>query len=121
MASTKTRGRRGVNGRGPFSYADRQDNHVIWPGRERDLAEFLGQSFKGMNHKRKNAHSSNSEDALTWSCFATLRAVLQNCAVRGEGIERPLGLVLLFNVYTVYQQLPIHRIQSKLSDQVEAF
>jgi diguanylate cyclase (GGDEF)-like protein len=36
-------------------------------------------------------------------------------AVRGL-----VGLVLLFNVYTVYQQLQIHRIHSKLSDQVEA-
>jgi len=31
-----------------------------------------------------------------------------------------VGLVLLFNVYTVYQQLQIHRIQHNLSDQVEA-
>jgi diguanylate cyclase (GGDEF)-like protein len=31
-----------------------------------------------------------------------------------------VGLVLLFNVYTVYQQLQIHRIQNNLSDQVEA-
>src|SRR5690348_593927 len=31
-----------------------------------------------------------------------------------------VGLVLLFNVYTVYQQLQIHRIQNHLSDQVEA-
>src|SRR3984893_3444485 len=38
-----------------------------------------------------------------------------NLAVRGL-----VGLVLLFNVYTVYQQLLIYRIQSKLSAQVEA-
>jgi diguanylate cyclase (GGDEF)-like protein len=38
-----------------------------------------------------------------------------NLAMRGL-----VGLVLLFNVYTVYQQLQIHRIQSNLSDQVEA-
>src|ERR1700675_719195 len=38
-----------------------------------------------------------------------------NLAIRGL-----VGLVLLFNVYTVYQQLLIHRIQSKLSDQVKA-
>jgi diguanylate cyclase (GGDEF)-like protein len=38
-----------------------------------------------------------------------------NLAIRGL-----VGLVLLFNVYTVYQQLLIYRIQSKLSDQVEA-
>jgi hypothetical protein len=36
---------------------------------------FLGKSFMGINHKRKNARSSNSEDALTWSCFDTLRNV----------------------------------------------
>lgn len=38
-----------------------------------------------------------------------------NLAIRGL-----VGLVLLFNVYTVYQQLLIYRIQSRLSDQVEA-
>ena len=38
-----------------------------------------------------------------------------NLAVRGL-----VGLVLLFNVYTVYQQLQIHRIQRNLSDQVNA-
>jgi diguanylate cyclase (GGDEF)-like protein len=38
-----------------------------------------------------------------------------NLAVRGL-----VGLVLLFNVYTVYQQLLIHRLQGKVSDQVEA-
>jgi len=31
-----------------------------------------------------------------------------------------VGLVLLFNVYTIYQQLQIHRIQAQLSDQVES-
>jgi len=38
-----------------------------------------------------------------------------NIAVRGL-----VGLVLLFNVYTVYQQLQIYRIQNRLSDQLEA-
>src|SRR4029077_15421069 len=36
-------------------------------------------------------------------------------AVRGL-----IGLVLVFNVYTVYQQLQIQRIQQQLSQQVEA-
>jgi diguanylate cyclase len=31
-----------------------------------------------------------------------------------------VGLVLVFNMYTIYQQLQIHRIQRQLSDQVEA-
>ena len=31
-----------------------------------------------------------------------------------------VGLILLFNVYTIYQQVLIHRIQRLLSDQVEA-
>lgn len=38
-----------------------------------------------------------------------------NLAVRGL-----VGLVLLFNVYTVYQQLQIHRIQRHLSEQLAA-
>jgi diguanylate cyclase len=40
---------------------------------------------------------------------------LLTSAVRGL-----IGLVLLFNVYTVYQQLQIQRIQQQLSQQVEA-
>jgi hypothetical protein len=77
MASTKTRGRRGIKGKGTFIYDDFRDNHVIWPGREPDLEKFLRQSFKGMSHKMKNARSANSEDALTWSCFDTLANVSQ--------------------------------------------
>ena len=63
MASTKTRGHR-IKDKGPFIYKDFRDNHVIWPGTEPRLDEFLGQSFKGINHKRKNARSSNSEDVV---------------------------------------------------------
>jgi diguanylate cyclase (GGDEF)-like protein len=39
-----------------------------------------------------------------------------NLAVRGL-----VGLVLLFNIYTIYQQLQIHRIQSALKSQIGAF
>jgi len=78
MASKKSRGRRRIMGKGPFIYSDFRDNHVIWPGREHHLDEFLGQSFKGINHKRNNALSSNSEDSLTWSCFDILKNVSQN-------------------------------------------
>jgi diguanylate cyclase (GGDEF)-like protein len=38
-----------------------------------------------------------------------------NQAVRGL-----IGLVLLFNVYVVYQQLQVYRLQCQLSDQVDA-
>ena len=31
-----------------------------------------------------------------------------------------VGLVLIFNIYTIYQQLQIHRIQARLSEQVDA-
>lgn len=31
-----------------------------------------------------------------------------------------IGLVLIFNIYTIYQQLQIHRIQARLSEQVDA-
>ena len=48
-------------------------NHVVLPGREKALEEFLKQDYKGMHHKWDNGFSSNSEDALTWSCFDILR------------------------------------------------
>ena len=50
-------------------YDNYQRNHVIRPGREKDLEAFLKKKFKGKNLKWKNRCSSNSEDALTWSCF----------------------------------------------------
>jgi hypothetical protein len=50
-------------------YETYQRNHVILPGREQALETFLKKDYKGMNHKWKNGFSSNSEDALTWSCF----------------------------------------------------
>jgi diguanylate cyclase (GGDEF)-like protein len=36
----------------------------------------------------------------------------------GQALRGLVGLVLIFNVYTVYQQLQIHRIQAQLSDQI---
>ena len=53
-------------------YKKYQRNHVILPGRESALESFLNQSYKGMKLKLRNAVSSNSEDALTWSCFDVL-------------------------------------------------
>lgn len=60
-------------------------NHVIWPGREPELKKFVESTYKGMSHKQKNAKSSNSEDALTWSCFDVLglvRGALREKALR---------------------------------------
>lgn len=52
-----------------IKYSDYKQNHVVLPGREKELENFLNSTYKGVNHKRKNSYSSNSEDALTWSCF----------------------------------------------------
>jgi diguanylate cyclase (GGDEF)-like protein len=37
-----------------------------------------------------------------------------------QAVRALVGLVLIFNVYTVYQQLQVHRIQRQLRDQVDA-
>lgn len=58
-----------------MKYKDYQRNHVILPGREQALEDFLRQNYKGMQHKWKNGFSSNSEDALTWSCFEVLSSL----------------------------------------------
>ncbi len=55
-----------------MKYKKYQRNHVIVPGREKALDAFIHQEYNGMQHKFKNAFSSHSEDALTWSCFDTL-------------------------------------------------
>lgn len=54
-------------------YKDFLRNHAIFPGREKALEEFLKQEYHGLRHKWKNGFNSNSEDALTWSCFDVLR------------------------------------------------
>lgn len=55
-----------------MKYQNYQRNHVTLPGREEALESFIKQDYKGMKHKIRNAVSSNSEDALTWSCFDIL-------------------------------------------------
>jgi hypothetical protein len=50
-------------------------NHVILPRRKKALEEFVNQDYGGMHHKRKNSFNSNSEDALTWSCFDLLSSL----------------------------------------------
>lgn len=70
-------------------YKEYQRNHVILPGREEALESFLKQDYKGMQHKLKNAVSSNSEDALTWSCFDLLASLpsLDKAAALDEILE----------------------------------
>ena len=54
-------------------YKDFERNHVILPGRLEALKDFLNQDYGSLKgHKLKNACNSNSEDALTWSCFDVL-------------------------------------------------
>ena len=56
-----------------MKYKDHLRNHVVLPGREKELEKFLRQDYEGKPHKWENRLSSNSEDALTWSCFDVLR------------------------------------------------
>lgn len=57
---------------GALVYPDYRDNFVVWPGGAADLARFVHQPYGRMHHKVEPTKSSNSEDALTWSCFYTL-------------------------------------------------
>lgn len=60
-----------------MNYTHYQRNHAVLPNREQELHEFLNTSIvcngKIEQHKLKYATNSNSEDALTWSCFDRLR------------------------------------------------
>ena len=55
-----------------MKYPNAERNHVIIKGREKNFSDFIDQDYNGMKHKVRNAISSNSEDALTWSCFEVL-------------------------------------------------
>ena len=60
-----------------MKYTSYHRNHVVWPGSEQALYDFLDTTLdrngKQEKHKWKHCCSSNSEDALTWSCFDVLR------------------------------------------------
>ena len=71
-------------------YEDYKRNHVILPGREKALEAFLKKDYKGMQqHKWKHRLNSNSEDALTWSCFDVLAHLpsQKKIAVLNEMVE----------------------------------
>ena len=63
-------------------YKNHIRNHVILPGREKALEKFLKQDYEGMRHKWGNRRNSNSEDALTWSCFEILRNLPLNKKIK---------------------------------------
>ena len=52
-------------------------NHAVYSGSEKALHTFLNATLdrngKKEKHKLRHGFSSNSEDALTWSCFDVLR------------------------------------------------
>lgn len=75
MANGKRSGSTGRRKSGAYVYDDYRKNHVIWPGQASKLEDFIHQTYKGRHLKSKPAHSSHSEDALTWSCFDCLRQV----------------------------------------------
>lgn len=60
-----------------MKYTNYHRNHAILPDSEQALHQFLNASIihngKTEQHKLKYATNSNSEDALTWSCFDRLR------------------------------------------------
>lgn len=72
-----------------MKYKTYQRNHAIIPGRENALEAFLKQDYKGMRHKLKNGISSNSEDALTWSCFEVIAnlSLSNKISVLDENLE----------------------------------
>jgi hypothetical protein len=86
---------------GAIVYDDYVDNFVVWPGREGALSAFVNQTYANQKHKLRASRSSNSEDALTWSCFDTLGCLpdhtrskalgeLWRCAF--DGVTAPKGL-----------------------------
>jgi len=56
-----------------MKYESLERNHVILPNRLRNLRQFLDSEYEGHKHKQRHATNSNSEDALTWSCFDYIR------------------------------------------------
>jgi hypothetical protein len=86
---------------GAVVYEDYRDNFAIWPGSEPALQKFVNQMYGDQPHKLRHTKSSNSEDALTWSCFDALRQVDETSRASAlanlwtlafEGVTAPAGL-----------------------------
>lgn len=60
-----------------MKYTNYQRNHAVLPNSKQALHQFLNTTLvrngKTEKHKLIHATNSNSEDALTWSCFDVLR------------------------------------------------
>lgn len=68
-----------------MKYDSLERNHVILPNRLKNLRQFLNSEYEGHKHKQRHATNSNSEDALTWSCFDYIRN--QNPEKQREAIK----------------------------------
>jgi len=86
---------------GAVVYEDYRDNFAIWPGSEPALQKFVNQTYGSQRHKLRHTKSSNSEDALTWSCFDALKhldetsrasALANLWALAFDGVNAPAGL-----------------------------
>jgi hypothetical protein len=84
---------------GALVYKNYRDNFVICPGREADVEQFVNQTYGGQRHKLRHTRSSNSEDALTWSCFDTL-----NCL---PSAEKARALATLWALVFDNRQAPV--------------
>jgi hypothetical protein len=89
-----------------MKYSNYLRNHVILPGREQALDEFLNASImqngKTVKHKLQYANNSNSEDALTWSYFDVLRNLPHDRKIKAldEIMEDAFGEELHFRKFS---------------------
>lgn len=126
------RGSSKSSGKGPFKYANYEDNHVIWDEASKaSLAVFVNKSFGNLvHHKFKNAHSSHSEDALTWSCFNTLSCLPHAARLRAfkdvwklcfQGSEPPIGLERgVIHVGKTYPEDPTAKTPTEVDASIES-
>ena len=72
-----------------MKYQNHNRNYAIPPGREQALKDFLAQELNGKPYKQRDKCNSNSEDALTWSCFEMLASLPfeKKLSVLGEVFE----------------------------------
>lgn len=76
-----------------MQYNDYRRNYAIPHGYEHALDAFLDQTHEGVRHKQRHKCNSNSEDALTWSCFTVLSdlPLATQQSVLGEVFEDAYG------------------------------
>jgi hypothetical protein len=86
LSQKRSQGRRNPRGVGLFSFERFEDNHVVVPGREQALHDFLHQGFKGMQRSAWEHAMAASQSRFDLRALPASRKDTDTSTVRGVAL-----------------------------------